>query len=212
MSDHDPKPSGSLWMLQGASEPLSDAVVDAFLNGVIESDDARTERIRRVFVRRLLSQLHPEPVRDIERPGSFGRWIEAIRHSVGLTRADVAAAISDDADFVERVERTDVAPWTLKTSAVADLICLFRLHISAVEVLFVRSGAVIRGHHTTAASARSVTTDLTARGDSARKALDLYLATKATPATSDPLPQGVMDRLRRELEHREAFDLIGTAR
>lgn len=163
MSDHDPKPSGSLWMLQGASEPLSDAVVDAFLNGVIESDDARTERIRRVFVRRLLSQLHPEPVRDIERPWRFGRWIEAIRHSVGLTRADVAAAISDDADFVERVERTDVAPWTLKTSAVADLICLFRLHISAVEVLFVRSGAVIRGHHTTAASARSVTTDLTAR-------------------------------------------------
>src|SRR5688572_17341766 len=144
MSNHDCKPSGFSWMLQDASEPLSDAVVDAFLSGVAESDDSHTERIRRLFVRRVLSQLHPEPVRDIERPWSFGRWIEAIRHSVGLTRADVAAAISDDAAFVECVERTDVAPWTLTTSAVADLVCLFRLHISAVELLFIRSGAVIR--------------------------------------------------------------------
>jgi transcriptional regulator with XRE-family HTH domain len=212
MSDHESTLRTVPWMLRDPAEPLSDSLIEAFLNGVVEPDEARTMRIRRAFVHRLLSQLHPVPVRHVEDRWSFGRWIEAIRQSVGLTRADIAAAISDDAGFVERVERTDVPPWLLETRPLADLICLFRVHISAVEVLFVRSGAVVRGHETTAAAARSAISDLNNRGESARKALDLYLAARAPQAALAALPQGVMEGVRRELEERRAFDLLGVSK
>jgi hypothetical protein len=211
MSNHESKQSHFSWMLREERATLSDNVVDSFLDGLGEPDHARTDRVRRLFVHKLLSQLHPVPVRHVDSRWSFGRWLEAIRLSVGLTRGDIAAAITDDVRFIERVEQTDVAPWQLKASAVADLICLFRLHLSAVEILFVRSDAVLRGHHATTASARSVTSDLHARGESARKALDLYLATKASQVPSPKLPDGTMDVMRRELERRRAFDLIGAS-
>jgi hypothetical protein len=199
-------------MLRDDASPLSDAAVDAFLNASPAIDLKRTEQVRRLFVQRLLAALHPVPVRHVEQPWSFGRWIEAIRLSVGLSRADVATAINDDAHLLERLEHSDVPPWQVRTSAVADLICLFRIHISAVEEMFLKSQAVVRGHQTAAAAARSSQIDPKSRGEAARKALDLYLAAKSHTSVTSSIPPGVMDALRRELEQRSAFDLLGAVK
>jgi hypothetical protein len=211
MSNKKQKSSTYSWMLRDDADRVSDVVIDAFLNAIPATDSERIERIRRVFVHRLLASLHRIPVRHIEQPWSFGRWIEAIRTSVGLTRADVAVAIDGDVGFVERIEQSDILPWQLKTTAVADLICLFRVHISAVEQLFLKSEAVLKGHQTAAAAARSSATDLATRGESARRALDLYLAAKSKAAESTGIPPAIMDNLRRELERRQAFELLGVA-
>jgi hypothetical protein len=210
MSNRRPNEPRVPWVAHELSEPLSDQLVEKFLDGVTADAD-RTSRVRRMFVQKLLTQLHPVPVRHVANPWSFGRWIEAIRQSVGLTRSDIALAIHDNTDFVERVERTDIAPWQLNTTSLADLVCLFRIHISAVEVLFARSAAVIHGHRTTAASARSVTNDLTRRGESARNALDRYLAAKASGSSAGAVPQVVIDGLTQELERRQALELLRTS-
>ena len=208
MSDKKPESSTYSWMLRGDGAAVSDAMLDTFLRVVSVTDQQPTERVRRLFVRRLLLSLHPVPVRHVELPWSFGRWIEAIRKSVGLTCADVAAAIDGKADIVERVEKSDILPWQLKTTDVADLICLFRVHISAVEQLFLKSEAVFKGHQTAAAAARSNASDLAIRGDSARRALDLYLAETYKKSESNGLPLSVMENVRRELDQRHAFELL----
>jgi len=212
MAKREPRVPKYSWMLRDDAPPLSDAVVDGFLNASSSGDFERTERVRRLFVQRLLAALHPVPVRHVEHPWSFGRWIEAIRLSVGLSRADVATAINDDSHLLERLEHSDVPPWQLRTSAVADLICLFRIHISAVEEMFLKSQAVVSGHQTASAAARSSQLDPLSRSESARKALDLYLAAKSHKSASRSIPPGVMDTLRRELEHRRAFDLLGAVK
>ena len=211
MSNKKPEPSTYSWMLRDNAPCVSDALIDTFLNAMTVTNQERTERIRRLFVQRLLSNLHRVPVRHIERTWSFGRWIEAIRNSVGLTRADVAAAIDGEAGFVERIEHSDILPWQVNTAAVADLICLFRVHISAVEQLFLKSEAVLKGHQTAAAAARSSARDLATRGESARRALDMYLAAQSKTSESTGIPAGVIESLRRELERRHAFDLLGAA-
>ena len=209
MSNKKPESSTYSWMLRDDGAAVSDAMLDTFLRVVSATDQQRTERVRRLFVRRLLLSLHPVPVRHVELPWSFGRWIEAIRNIVGLTCADVAAAIDGEADIVERIERSDILPWQLKTTDVADLICLFRIHISAVEQLFLKSEAVFIGHQTAAAAARSSASDLAIRGDSARRALDLYLAAKSKKSESKRIPLNVMENVRRELDQRHAFELLG---
>ena len=188
---------------------VSDAMLDTFLRVVSVTDQQPTERVRRLFVRRLLLSLHPVPVRHVELPWSFGRWIEAIRKSVGLTCADVAAAIDGKADIVERVEKSDILPWQLKTTDLADLICLFRVHISAVEQLFLKSEAVFKGHQTAAATARSSASDLAIRGDSARRALDLYFSCDIQEVRVEGVTSQCYGECRRELDQRHAFELLG---
>jgi hypothetical protein len=210
MGNDKPEPPDPLSFLAEDAGPLSDRVVDGFLSAVSVGDPDRTQRIRGVFVRRLLETLHPTPVRTVEKMWSFGRWIEAIRKSVGLDRSDVAAAIGSDVDFIDRVERSDVLPWTLKETTIADLVCLFRLHITAVEQLFLTSQAIFPGQQSTNAVARSSALDPGARAESARRALDPDLAASSNRSRVAPLPVAAIENVRSELERRGARELLET--
>jgi hypothetical protein len=207
---HDNSEEPDFLPLLEEGAPLSDRLVDAVLASPRAADPSRTQRIRRIFVRRLLEELHPTPVRTVEKIWSFGRWIEAIRKSIGLDQADVACAIEVDTDFVQRLERSDVLPWTLGTRVIADLVCLFRLHITAVEQLFATSQVIFNRQHTTNAVARSSAFDWATRGDSARRALDLYLAATSKPFAGAPPPGDAVQDLKRELQSRGAEDLLRT--
>lgn len=194
------------WLLNDPS-PLTDEFVDHFLTGTVQAS-AHNVRVRALYTRKLLASLYPTPVRHVEERWSFGRWLEAARGSLGISIADVALAIDTDVISLERLERSDVPPWEFRPALVAELSCLFRVHIEALQQMFSKSAAVAHGHGTTIAAARSVVRDADARADSARRALDLYLAANASQTSI--IPVGALDAVRRELEVREAFDLLGS--
>ena len=95
------------------SPELTDAVVDAFLSTNTECPPQRTERVRALFIQKIFSAVHCEPVQNIEQRWPFGRWIEATRESVRLTRDDIASAIRKNTTFVERLEKGEDLPWRL---------------------------------------------------------------------------------------------------
>src|SRR5207249_4135819 len=100
-----------------------------------------------------------------------------------------------------------VLPWTLKATTIADLVCLFRLHITAVEQLFLTSQAIFPGQQRTNAVARSSALDSGARGESARRALDPDLAASSNRSRVAPLPVDAIENVRSELERRGAREL-----
>jgi DNA-binding transcriptional regulator YdaS (Cro superfamily) len=191
--------------------PLTDDLVDSFLTAVADAEPESNARVRSLFAKKVLASFYPTPVRQVESHWSFGRWIEAARVSVGLTSGDVALTVSAEVTLIERLERSDVSPWEFKPALIADLACLFRVHITALEQMFSKSTAVARGHATVIAAARSVTQDPDVRAASSRRALDLYLAANSCNTASAGASSSVFEAVRKELESRKAFELLQAA-
>lgn len=192
------------------SPELNDAVVDAFLAIETKCPPEKTERVRARFVEKILSSVHCEPVQRVDKRWSFGRWIEATRESVRLTREDVATALHKDFTFVEKVEKGESLPWKCHPSDIADVVCLFRVHMDAVQQLVVNTVAVNQIHGLGSVSARSrsglISSD---RGETTKRALDMFLAHHAAPATPDTDVSNWLNALRDTLQQRGADYLLG---
>lgn len=188
---------------------FNDATVDVFLAIPNECPPEKLDRIRARFVRRLFDEIHRQPVRILSEKWPLNRWLESMRESVGLTRADIAAALDKDCEFIERLENGDRLPWDLRPREIGDIVCLFRIHMSAIADLVSNSAAVAQfsGLGTVAARSRSglMSED---RGHSAKRALDLYLARNAEPIEAGENLARWLEELRQELTLRHANHLL----
>lgn len=203
-----PEPTDPPIVFDEIAGPLTDRVVDAFLTNVTGVNDVRSRRIRGAFARRFIASRHSAPVRRVEPIWTFGRWIENARTALSLEVSDLAAAINVEPATIERLERSDVLPWTLGESVLASLVSLFRLHVAAVEQLFATTQAVFRGQMGTTAIARSSLIDSSARADVTRRALDRFLAANSAASGQTAESQEAIQVLRRELEHRGERELL----
>jgi hypothetical protein len=191
------------------SPGLSDAVVGAFISTQTPTSREITDRVRAKFVARVLDAFHDTPVREIREKWPFGRWIEAVRESVRLTRADIGAAVSRSSDFIEKLENGDLPPWSFKPDEIADLVCLFRIHMNAIAQLVSYSAAVSQRRTIGHVSARSHSGRISeARGRSAKKALDLYLARNVEPSPASEDINRWMEELKKSIQRRNAAYLI----
>jgi hypothetical protein len=187
--------------------PLSDGVVDAFLANVTGVNDDRSRRIRGAFARRLVASTHSAAIHRVEPIWTFGRWIENARRTLSLEVSDLAAAIDVEPATIERLERSDVLPWTIGGDILTRLVSLFRLHITVVEQLFATSQAVLRGQLGTTAIARSSLL-ASARSDATRRALDSFLAANSGTSGQTAECQEAIRILRRDLHHRGERELV----
>jgi len=203
-----PEPPDPPILFDEVAGPLSDRVVDAFLTSVTGVNDVRSRRIRGAFARRLIASKHLSPIRSVEPIWTFGRWIENARRALSLSVVDLAAAIDVEPSAIERLERSDVLPWTLGADVLEGLVSLFRLHLTAVEQLFGSSHSVFRGQMGTTAIARSSLLDASARGDVTRRALDRFLAANSATSGQTAGSQEAIQALRRALESRGDGELI----
>jgi transcriptional regulator with XRE-family HTH domain len=191
------------------SPELTDEVVDAILSKTVECPPDKTARVRTRFVEKILWALHHEPVRRIDHKWTLGRWVEAVRESVRLTRADVATALGQDVAFIERLERGELTPWECPPDSAANLMRLFRIHISAMAQLVSNSAAVSQSRGVGSVAARSrgghASSD---RGESTKRALDLFLAHNAAPAKPDSAVTNWIEAVREALRRRQLTDLL----
>ncbi len=188
---------------------LTDEVVDRIITRTVECPQERAERIRKRYVEKLFEDLNPKPVDKIEGKSTFGRWIEAARNKVHLSRTDVAGALSQEPVFIEKLERGETLPWGCKPEFVADLMNLFRVHLNAVNQLIAASASVNQTRGVGGVAARSrggkATKD---RGESTARALELFLAHNAAPAAPDADVKEWTERLRGVLKERNLNYLI----
>ena len=191
------------------SPEISDEVADAILSRSEECSPEKTARVRARFVEKVILMLHPQPVREISAKWPIGRWFEAIRESLHLTREDVAVAIGKEVIFVERLERGEVLPWECEPDEVAELMRLFRLHSNAASQLVNNSVAVnqVRGVRSAAARSRGGHAS-SERGDSTKRALEMFLAHNAAPAKPDDAVSKWLDALRSALRRRGLNELV----
>lgn len=188
---------------------LTDQAVDEFISASPESSPEHLRRLTAKFVEKVFASIHGEPVKDLQQKWTFGRWFEAMRESVRLTRKEIATALNQDPSFVERLEAGDVVPWAFSARDIGDLVCLFRVHMNAVSDLISNSIAVSQLPGLGPVAARSQGGRISeARGHSAKRALDLYLARKAGPAKPDQTVTDWMSALRSDLKRRGAKHLL----
>jgi len=188
--------------------PLTDSVVDAFLAAPVEASQASVDRMRARFVERLLADLHQEPVKGVE-DQPFGRWIEAERRRALLTEGDIANAIGKEPLYVEHLETGATYPWNLNPGDIAKLIRLFRIHISAVAQLiscsFNLSRTRLAGDVIGRAHGGHATKE---RGDSVKRALDLYMAKNAKKQEPSGELTAWLAEVRDRLKDQGAVDLL----
>lgn len=191
------------------SPEISDEVADAILSKSKECPPEKATDLRARFVEKLILTLHPKPVEEIDARWPLGRWFEAIRESLRLTRDDIATAIRKEVIFVERLERGEVQPWECDPSDVADLMRLFRLHANVASQLVNNSAAVSKARDVRSAAARSRSGHVSAeRGESTRRALEMFLAHNATQAKPDSIITKWLDAVNEVLRRRGLDELL----
>jgi len=106
-------------------------------------------------------------------------YLRRVRIDADVSLEDIAAALGLPSNLLGQLEANYSVPWTVPPSLVADVACLFRLHVKAVEALTQNSYqiAYFSGHM----SDRELSTQL----------MSSWLA-----------------EVRLELERREAKDLV----
>jgi hypothetical protein len=191
------------------SSDLDDGTVRLILACSTECSPERAQRIGTLFAEKLFREIHQEPVRRLGAKWPFHRWLESMRTSVRLTRDDIAIALNKDREFVERLETGEKLPWEFKAKDIGDVICLFRIHMSAVAELIANSVSLegFRGLGTV--SARSHQGRISkARGESTKRALDLYVTRNAIPVKPSEEVERWLADVRLELESRNVQDLL----
>lgn len=191
------------------SPEINDEVADAILSRSEECPPEKMARVRARFVEKVILTLHPQPVKEIGGKWPLGRWFEAIRESLRLTREDVAVAIGKEVSFVERLERGEVLPWESDPGEVAELMRLFRLHLNAASQLVNNSAAVNQVNSVRSAAARSRGGHASSeRGDSTKRALEMFLAHNAASAKPDDNITEWLDALSLALRCRGLNELV----
>jgi transcriptional regulator with XRE-family HTH domain len=208
MSDEDRDTTLDDLLLSEGSLPLTDQLVDAFLTSPAQASVRSGGRVMNLFVRKVLEDLHKEPVREVEAE-PFGRWLETVRRKARLAISDIAAAIGKDASYVERLESGGIWPWASDPYDIAAVISLFRLHIDAATALIQKSFALSKVRVSGDVIARAHGGKMTKeRGDSTKRALDMFLSRKAKV---EPLDQSINEwlaKVRVQLEGHGNQDLI----
>lgn len=187
---------------------LNDATVDAFLSIPSECEPQSIRRIEARFVEKLFGDVHREPVRTFAARWPFNRWLESMRESVRLTRDDIAAALNRDREFIERLENGDQLPWDFKPSEIGGVVCLFRVHMTAVAELIANSVAVFQSPSVQAVARAHRGRTSEARGRSTKRALDLYVARNAPTVELGTDINAWLEDLRKDLHGRQAQDLL----
>jgi transcriptional regulator with XRE-family HTH domain len=189
--------------------PLTDALVDAFLDTPVECSQESINRIRARFAEKVLMDIHKTPVTDIKEKLPFGRWIEAIRQKARLTREDVATAIKKDANYIEAIETGTLAPWNSGTSDIVRLIDLFRLHIRAFSELLSISFAVNQRKGAIGVSPRrSSKQGAKAENEIMSRVLDIRLANKSLPGELNNEIREFLNGVANELMQCQIKDLL----
>jgi hypothetical protein len=117
--------------------------------------------------------------------------------------------LGQDVSFVERLERGDLAPWECNPDSAADLMRLFRIHMSAMTQLVSNSAAVSQVRSVGSVAARSRSGHASSdRGESTKRALDLFLAHNAASAKPDADVSKWINAVREALRRRQLSDLL----
>jgi transcriptional regulator with XRE-family HTH domain len=139
----------------------------------------------------------------------FGRWIQTVRHTARLAVSDIAAAMGKEPSYVDRLESGSTCPWDLDPQDIAHLVCLFRVHMKAtlflIQKSFDVSCAQLSGDVTARAHRGKMTRE---RGDSTRRALDMFLARNAKPKKLDDSITEWLSKVQKQLEDWQAKELI----
>lgn len=114
---------------------ISDRVADSLLAIPVRSKRKAAESVHAALAKRVLREYHPDPIRVVAGPISFGGWLEKTRTGAGLGPKSVAAALGLDPTFVTRVENDSVMPLDMDAAGAADWLVLFRLHCDALPRL-----------------------------------------------------------------------------
>jgi transcriptional regulator with XRE-family HTH domain len=190
--------------------PLSDAVIDAFLALPEDYPEEQVQRMHARFVERLLAETNPEPVRKAKEKLPLGRWIEAARQKVKLTREDISAALGKEPSYVEQVETGGVAPHSLPSNELGTIAQLFRVHIDALRDLLLTSIAVGQNRDKLGVAGRiSPGAQAKKTADTMKLALDMYLAdTTEADANAEAEVDACLKGVRDYLEAQQARDLL----
>ena len=187
--------------------PLTDAVVDAYLNTCNEYPLERIKVMRARFVDKALVDLHKTPVKEIKEQISFGRWIKETRKKAYLTQEDISNKLHNDIDFINSIESNSVLPWQSNTENIANLVILFRIHFIAIVELFRSSFAISQNQNSFGISARTnKMEDKTKAQDAIKKALEIHYASKDIELSDEV--KDFLNLLKKELERKGALNLI----
>ena len=207
MSDEDAVKHSQQVMQSESTSDLDDKRFKTF-SPAADCSHSELNRVRALFVAKVFRAIHHQPVRHFDEKWTFGRWLEAIRESVRLTREDIADAIGKDVLFVEQLENGEVLPWECSSSDIADLVCLFRIHINAVLQLLMSTIAVGQIRCLGSVGGPPYERHLLEPNNKAvRKAFDLYLARNADTYEMSESISDWLDCLRQDLKSR-SMDLL----
>lgn len=195
---------------------LNDTIVDSMLahpaGRVADAVVARARARLRVW-RQDAALARARPLVRDTRSLPFGRFIETVRETAGMTRLQIARRLKKDEEYVSRVERGDVGPISMAASDVADIVELFQIRFDSVTEMIAASVKISESKHTYRASARSHGgLRHNARTDDVDRALDAFarkMQNKAAANLRDsPQVTACLTRVRAELEKRGRKDLL----
>ena len=84
---------------------------------------------------KLLSFLQNTTVRNEALDLPLSSFLRRVRLQSGITLEDFAVALDLSVTFLEELEINYALPWTVAPTLMADVACLFRLHLTMLETL-----------------------------------------------------------------------------
>jgi DNA-binding XRE family transcriptional regulator len=118
-----------------SSSPVKDAQIRTGDAEYLQNPEEFRYRVRKKLAAILLSDLHKTPARKIGSTVTLGAWITEVRAQTNLTDTDLAAALDVSEEWINQIGLDAYAPWTIDYRQMADVLCLFRLHLDALEQL-----------------------------------------------------------------------------
>jgi DNA-binding XRE family transcriptional regulator len=122
-----------------SSSPAKDAQIKTGDVEYLQNPEEFRYRVRKKLAAILLNDLHKTPVRRIGSSLTLGAWITEVRAKTNLTDTDLAAALDVSEEWINQIGLDAYLPWTIDYRQMADLLCLFRLHLDALEQLALNS-------------------------------------------------------------------------
>ena len=83
----------------------------------------------------LLLFLKNSPVRRDAENLTLSAYLRRLRTDAGIGLDDFASALNLPPEVLAQIESNDSVPWSLSPSLMAEVACLFRLHIQAIAAL-----------------------------------------------------------------------------
>lgn len=195
-------------LLSEHAPELTDDMVDALMSLPIDSPAGSLDRMRARFAAKVLAESQQISIKETAERLPLGRWLEAVRNKVRLTRADIAAALGKSTDYVGAVEDGSAEPWCLSPEDLADWATLFRLHIGALAQMLSVSRAVNLGRARVGVAPRRSGKNAKAENEKLNLALDKHLASRSRGGGLDEEVARVVGLVREELGRRRLTDLL----